>query len=257
MKVSLVSYLNSRPFHYGLLSHRIDDEVELTLDNPAVCAMKLATGQVDLGLVPVAVIPEIVGAEIVSDYCIGANGAVGTVCIYSNVPMQEIKHLYLDYQSRTSVELARFLLKKHWKHQVELLPSQEGYEYKIVGTTAGLVIGDRAIELTGQFPYVYDLALYWKQFSGLPFVFAAWVSNKKLPTDFLERFNDALAFGVDRLEQVALTTDFYHPNFNLLHHYTKQISYNLDTQKKEGLNLFLDILNPERKTWGEELQLRL
>lgn len=254
IKVSLVNYLNSRPFHYGLLSHCIDDEVELTLDIPSVCAQKLATGQVDLGLVPVAVIPEVMGAEIVSDFCIGSDGAVGTVCIYSDAPMQEIRHLYLDYQSRTSVQLVRFLMQNHWKHKVEYLPSEEGFEHKIHGSTAGLVIGDRAIELIGKHEYVYDLGLHWKQFTGLPFVFAAWVANKPLPVDFLERFNDALAFGIERVSQIADTTDFHHEHFDLLNYYTHQISYDLDNRKKQGLSLFLEILNPERKAlWGEKL----
>ncbi len=98
-----------------------------------------------MGLVPVAVIPQLPESRIITDYCIGCNGPVASVCIFSNVPMEQVKRVYLDYQSRTSVQLAKILLKEYWKSEAELVETK-GDEYlsQIEGTTAGLVIGDRA-----------------------------------------------------------------------------------------------------------------
>ena len=111
-KVSAVSYLNTIPFIYGLKNSPIFDQIELSLDYPALCADKLLNNQVDIGLIPVATIPKIKNAQIISDYCIGSDGKVDTVCLYSNVPILEIESIALDYQSRTSIELLKLLLNE-------------------------------------------------------------------------------------------------------------------------------------------------
>ena len=111
VRISAVSYLNTIPFIYGLKQSKLMKKIELYLDFPAVCADKLINGQVDLALVPVVVIPTLKDAHIVSDYCIGANGAVDTVCLYSDVPISEVESISLDYQSKTSVALLKILLK--------------------------------------------------------------------------------------------------------------------------------------------------
>lgn len=240
IKISAVSYLNSKPFLYGLFRSDFDKESDLSLDIPSECARKLLSAEVDLGLVPVAVIPKISGAEIISDFCIGAVGAVKTVCIYAQKPLEELTELYLDYQSRSSVLLAQVLLRDYWKLQPRLLPAPVDYMDKINGKVGGLIIGDRTIGLEEKFPYSYDLSEAWQQMTGLPFVFAAWVSNKKLPDDFLTRFNEALSVGIARIGQVASLFQSSHLQFDVLDYYTKYISYNFDAEKKKGLNLFFD-----------------
>src|SRR5437867_12268285 len=87
IKVSCVSYLNSQPFIYGLKNNSIINEIDLSLDVPSVCAEKLRSGSVDIGLVPVAVIPQLKESHIISDYCIGADGKVETVLLLSDVPL--------------------------------------------------------------------------------------------------------------------------------------------------------------------------
>ena len=73
------------------------EKVELSRDIPSECARKLIAGEVDLGLVPVAVIPEVNNAQIISDYCIGAEGKVHSVLLLSETPLEEIEKVYLDY----------------------------------------------------------------------------------------------------------------------------------------------------------------
>ena len=82
----------------------------------------------------------------VSKYVIGANGAVASVALFSEVPIDQIKNIYLDYQSRTSVQLLKILLAQYWKVEVHFLVATEGYIAQISGTTAGVIIGDRALE---------------------------------------------------------------------------------------------------------------
>ena len=239
IKVTAVNYLNTKPFLYGILQSPISKSMELKLDMPSECARKLATGEADLGLVPVAIIPQLEHARLVSDFCIGACGAVGTVSIFSHRPLHEIEFLYLDYQSRTSVELVRILLEKHWRLHPQFLPSSPGFEERIAGTTAALIIGDRAIGLDEKFPYVYDLGSAWMDFTGLPFVFAAWVSTAPLEEAFLKQFNEALQLGLDLIPDLMYLLPSPHPGFDLQRYYRENISYNFDLQKRQALDIFL------------------
>ncbi|MDB4127109.1 menaquinone biosynthesis protein, partial [Flavobacteriales bacterium] len=175
LKISAVSYLNTIPFVHGLKQSELIKIIDLQLDYPSICAEKLINGIVDLALVPVAVIPKLKEAHIISDYCIGANGAVDTVCLYSDVPIEEIESIALDYQSRTSVALLKILLNEYWQLNPELKKANVGFEENIKGNHAALVIGDRAFALNTKYAYIYDLSAIWKKMTGLPFVFAAWV----------------------------------------------------------------------------------
>jgi chorismate dehydratase len=121
--------------------------------------------EIDMGLVPVAIIPFMREYYINGRYCIGSNGNVASVCLFSETPIEKIERVLLDYQSRTSVELAKVLLKEYWKVSPELVDAGLDFRDHIKGTTAGVVIGDRALEQRQHSPYVYDLAEAWK---GLP-----------------------------------------------------------------------------------------
>ena len=240
LKISAVSYLNTIPFIHGLKQSELIKTIDLQLDYPSICADKLINGTVDLALVPVAVIPKLKEAYIISDYCIGANGAVDTVCLYSDVPIEEIESIALDYQSRTSVALLRVLLKEYWQLNPELKKANVGFEENIKGNHAALVIGDRAFALNTKHAYIYDLSAIWKEMTGLPFVFAAWVANKKLPQDFIISFNKALEKGLSNIDKaLALEGDSYPNCKNPEDYLNNKISYNLDVEKQKGMELFL------------------
>ncbi len=216
--------------------------VELELDTPSDCAKKLLNGEVDLGLVPVAVIPDLPGAQIISNYCIGANGPVESVCLFSEVPLDQIETVMLDYQSRTSVQLVRYLAKHRWNIKPKWERADADFIDRITGKTAAVVIGDRAFPLLKEFPFVYDLSEEWKEETGLPFVFACWVSSKKLDDEFLLQFEEALANGlVHRKEAVFEMADSDHEN--LVRYVDSIIDYDLDEKKRQAMKLFLDWLS--------------
>lgn len=232
-----MSYLNTLPLVWGLKKAPVCNHIELTFDYPAAVAQKLLNDEVDIGLIPVAVMPSLPEAHIVSSYCIGANGQVSSVCIFSDVPIESVTHLYLDYQSRTSVALAEILLREYWKVSPVLLQADTHYIEKIKGTTAGVIIGDRALKLKNAFDYVYDLATIWKKMTGLPFVFAAWVSNKQLSESFAKMFDIATGAGMSHIDEIVANTPF--DAYDLQYYYANDIDYTLDDTKKMALNLFL------------------
>lgn len=238
VRVGAVSYLNTKPLIYGFENGLMKDEVDLIIDYPSKIAKMLLEEKIDVGLVPVAIIPELNEYHVIADYCIGSVGEVASVCLFSEVPLGDIKTILLDYQSRTSVALLKILIKEYWKINVAFEETSENFQSKISGTTAGLVIGDRALQQRKISPYIYDLGLGWKNFTGLSFVFAAWISNKKLHEDFINNFNIANAFGLNKIDEVV-SKNLY-KTFNLKHYYTDCISFDLDKKKKQGLKLFLE-----------------
>jgi len=240
LRVGVVSYLNTKPLLFGIKRSGLMDRIHLVEAYPAKIAEMLANDDIDLGLIPVAAIPHIPNAEIITQFCIGATQEVGSVAIFSEVPMEQITTLYLDYQSRTSVKLARILLRDYWKKEVVFLPAEADFIQKIGGTTAAVVIGDRALDQQKINAYSYDLAAAWIAHTGLPFVFAAWVANKPLGEDFEDAFNRANAYGLKHIDEVVAENGY--PMVDLTTYYTKNISYELDDAKRKGLALFLSLL---------------
>lgn len=241
ISVGAVSYLNTKPLLYGIVrSKELLEKIELVIDYPSRIAALLVQGSLDIGLIPVAAIPQLKEWHIISDYCIGAEGAVASVCLFSDVPLDKIARILLDYQSRTSVNLCKVLLKHYWKINPVLEEAKEDFREHIQGTTAGIVIGDRALEQRLTSPYIYDLAEAWQQFTGLPFVFAAWIANKKLPEDFCNLFNKANAVGLKELD--AVVAENAYSLYNLHTYFGENISYHLTEEKRKGLKLFLELL---------------
>lgn len=245
IKVAAVSYLNTKPLLYGIRhSSELMNRIELLEDYPSKIAAMLIDGTVDIGLVPVAILPELKESFIVSDYCIGAEGEVESVCLFSEVPVENIEIVLLDYQSRTSVNLCKILMKQHWKISPVIEDAKEGYRENIQGTTAGVVIGDRALEQKHLSTYAYDLAAAWKSMTGLPFVFAAWIANKPLPPDFIELFNQANKSGLENINKVIEEHDSFH--YDLETYFSKNISFELTEEKRKGLKLFLEMLKENK-----------
>jgi chorismate dehydratase len=240
IRVGAVSYLNTKPLVFGFEKGLMRDEIQLVFDYPAKIATMLLNDEIDIGLIPVAVIPKLKEYHIISDFCIGASQPVASVCLFSDVPISNIKEILVDYQSRTSAALLKILLKQHWKISPRLIDTSNGYQADIKGTTAGLIIGDRALLQRSHSVCIYDLAEAWQRLTGLPFVFAAWVANKRLALPFINAFNKATSLGLDHLEEI--TNSIIFPEYDLNKYYTENIDYRLDDKKREALKLFLSYL---------------
>lgn len=233
IKVSAVSYTNTLPFLQGIkASPKLLEQIDLSVDVPAECARKVIQNEADLGIIPVAALTRIPDYHIVTDYCIGSDGAVDSVFIFSTKPIAQIRSLRLDSQSRTSNGLARILLKHHWKLDVEVVMDGEADAY--------VLIGDRTFGQKDTVTYVYDLGEIWKDFTGLPFAYAVWVSNKKLPENFISDFNMALREGVSHPLDVVPGLPYY-PNFDYKIYLTENLDFNLDNRKREAISKYLKL----------------
>ena len=241
IKISAVSYTNTKPFIYGIQHSSLSGKIDLSLDTPADCAQNLIDHRVDIGLIPVAATLSMPYWEIVSAYCIGANGPVNSVFIFSNCDIHEVKTLQLDPESRSSNNLAKVLIKNFWKADLQLITDAADYGQSIDPNTAFVQIGDRTFGKNNKYPFVYDLAGEWKHFTGLPFVFAAWIANKPIPAEFSSEFDEALKYGLDHrselLKELPARTDFDMEDYLM-----NKLDFNLTADKKKALYLFLDYL---------------
>jgi len=230
-----VSYTNTLPFLRGIkAASKLMEQIDLSVDYPSECARKVLAAEADIGIVPIAVLAEMAESHIIGDYCIGSNGAVDSVFIFSEKPIERVETLRLDRQSRTSNGLARILLKHYWKRETEIV--SEG------PADAHVLIGDRTFGKKNTVPYAYDLGHYWKALTGLPFAYAAWVANKKLPEPFLKAFNAALGEGVSDPAKVLPEIERPFPGFDYQKYLTENLDYRLDAQKREAIGRYLEML---------------
>lgn len=245
IQVAAVSYLNTIPFIYGFKRNNdLMKEINLKTYSPSECLSKILNNEADIGLIPVAGIPLLNNPHIVSNYCIGACGKVKTVLLLSDVPLNEIETILLDYQSRTSVNLVKILAEKYWKINPEFTNAEKGFEGNFNGTTAGVVIGDRTFALISKYKYIYDLSDEWTKFTAHPFVFATWTANKQIDENILKEFNSACEYGISHIDEAVSE---FHDQINIplneaIDYLKNNISYSLDPEKRNGMNLFLDYL---------------
>lgn len=233
--------MNTKPLLFGLEQGQLNDEVELLLDYPANLVKLLKSNQIDIGLIPVGALPSLGEYQIISDYCIGTEGEVASVAVFSEVPMEEIDTVLLDYQSRTSVMLCKILFEKHWKKKVQFIDTQdESYIENIRGNVAGLVIGDRALKIRAKFKFKFDLGLAWKEMTGLPFVFAIWVAKKQINAEFTALLNKDFGLGLSKINSIIKDND--ESNYPMDMYFRKNISYVLSEKMMAGMELFLSFL---------------
>jgi len=244
LRISAVSYLNTLPFVYGIRNSGLLSNYDLQLDIPSECARKFISREVDIALIPAAALAKLKTSQLLNDYCIGASGKVKTVLLLSQVPLNKIKTIHLDYHSLTSVNLVKILSKHHWKINPQWVNLDELTEMNLLKLESIVAIGDKTFLLEKDFKYVYDLAEEWRNFTQLPFVFACWVAHENIPSDILNNFNAALGWGIQhKLQSIKELFDAKRfPNVDLKEYYEKNIDFIFDEPKHTAFKLFLKYL---------------
>lgn len=249
VRISLISYLNSRPFVYGLRKSSLWNPQYISFDVPAVSAQKVIRKEVDLGIIPVATLPLVPNGHIIGNYCISAEDEVYTVALFSNQPIAKAHRVYLDTHSRTSVALTRILSTAIFQQQplfMDGLPDFKDTTH--FGNPLNsldecyLLIGDKVFEYEKYFKYKMDLALRWKQETGLPFVFAAWISNRELSETWIKEFDQALSLGVNHIEEVSLAIQSEYPNIPVQEYLSRYIQFELTPKKRDSIDYFLKLV---------------
>jgi chorismate dehydratase len=176
VRLGAVSYLNTLPLIEGL--GKLAD-VSLTLTAPSRLIDLLMDGTVDLALAsiidaqraptPVALLP--VGM-------IGSDGATMTVRLFSRVPIERLAAVHADVDSHTSVALLRVILAERFGLRPDLIAFDADAPSPGEPPEALLLIGDKVVARAASlddYPHRLDLGQAWRELTGLPFVYAAWM----------------------------------------------------------------------------------
>ncbi|MBN1477987.1 menaquinone biosynthesis protein [Candidatus Sumerlaeota bacterium] len=172
IRLGVVPYLNVQPL-IAHLSTPIDG-VEICPAVPSRLVGLLAERAVDVAIAPVFSLLDHPDWAMVPGVGIACDGPVESVVMVSASPRDDIRRVVLDPASMTSSALVQVLWRGHWRRDVEFIRRSQVHLNRELGT-AYLLIGDRALRLRREFDHVVDLGEAWKEWTGLPFVFAVWV----------------------------------------------------------------------------------
>ncbi|MEE9438680.1 MAG: menaquinone biosynthesis protein [Saprospiraceae bacterium] len=237
-KIAMVGYHNTLPFSYGLA--QFENQFQTILDVPSKCMEYFNSGEVDIALVPIANLIFRDDFDIITDYCIGCNGAVGTVCVFANLPIEKTNKIYLDKDSRTSQLLTKLLVAQYWKIDVEYeeIDVNTLNAKKLPANTAVLMIGDKVFGKSNTFNFSYDLGEEWNNFTGLPFVFAVWIARKNLDSKIADLLNEVLKIGTENINDVVSEYNKKIKNIDLKEYFNHYIDYKYDDAKKRAFQLY-------------------
>jgi chorismate dehydratase len=177
VRLGAVSYLNAQPLVFGL--DQIPDLFSLRFDVPAACAELLDRGELDLGLVPSIAHLDRPGDLIVPGLCIGSDGPVASVALFTRKPPNQIRSLALDTSSRTSAVLTQILCEWRFGVSPAYVRQTADLGSMLDGCDAALVIGDNALfaDPAAHDAQKIDLGKEWTDMTGLPFVWAFWAGR--------------------------------------------------------------------------------
>lgn len=226
--IALVEYLNTLPFLEGLKQPQMQEQFDVHRVTPARCAQMFAEGHVDISLCPVGALADMPAHEILGSYGIGADGAVDTVVLLSQVPLDQITAVRLDDHSRTSNLLLQVLADKWW---------HKSWDYYLTTDDTHpescLMIGDKVFKHRDAYTYQFDLATAWKALTGLPMVFAVWIARPGIPDSVAEQLDSAFRYGYNAVTSGQVNLADWERNY-LMH----RISYPLDAGKLEAMHLY-------------------
>jgi predicted solute-binding protein len=245
--VCAVSYLNTVPLVWGLLRSpdpELREIFDLSFELPSVCADQLASGQADIGIVPVI---EMARQEL--DYFrgtgIACHGPVRSILLISKVPFPRIQTLAADAGSRSSVMLARVILAEKYgvEPKVQALPAD--LTLMLGHADAALIIGDPALKLdpASLVFETLDLGGEWNSMTGLPMVFAVWAGRKEVMQERYERaFQASCRYGIEHVSDIAREQPQLRGiSEDLAREYlTRHIVFELGERDHQGMKLYLE-----------------
>ncbi len=246
-RISIIEYLNAAPLNYGFKHGLGGPHVHLQVHVPSVCADKLRSGEVDAGIVSTIEYLRIPGLRVVPGLCIASPKRVRSVGILSKVPPEEIRTLALDSSSRSSVVLARILLKERYGASPETHEMVPDLEAMLQEHDAAVMIGDPFMRARREGLLVLDLAEEWHAWTGLPFVFALWLVREDAPEVPVPGgvgpfFRRSLEAGLQHLPDIVdeAWRSIGWTRLELREYLTENITYTLGEAERDSLALYFE-----------------
>ncbi|MBI5788644.1 MAG: menaquinone biosynthesis protein [Candidatus Schekmanbacteria bacterium] len=241
IRLGLISYLNTKPLIYPLLTGELKHNFDISLAPPSILAKSLEAGEIDIGLIPAIEYATRKDYLILPDMGLSSMGEVRSVLLYARKPMAEIKSVALDESSRASAAMVKILLARRLKETPKYIQGKPPLSDMLQSADAALIIGDNALKPVPTDLYRMDLGAEWKATTGQPFVFALYVAR---PVAGLAEAYATLIkskeIGMFRIPQIArVEAERLNLSYeSCLEYLTKCIYYNLSPAKIAGLELY-------------------
>ena len=242
VRLGAVDYLNVRPLVHGLEHCR---DVTLRFDVPSVCAALLASGDIDLGMVPSITLLDRPGDRVVPGVCIGSEGPVASVALFTRKPMGQVRSIALDTSSRTSAMLTRVLCSRRFGITPTFLPHAPDLPAMLSAADAALLIGDPALfaGADARDTTKIDLGAEWTAMTGLPFVWAFWAGRADAAdAAIVALLHDAAEQGMARTDEIAAAYCSSEPNrLDVARTYLREnLTFRLTDRALAGLRTYYD-----------------
>ena len=242
VRIGAVSYLNTRPLVFGFDQGVASDRVDLSYDVPSVLADRMAAGELDVALLPSIEVARIGNLAIVPGLAITADGPVKSVLLVSNKPIEKIRSVALDPESRTSNALTRILFATHWNVRPSFAAGPRDLDLALSEFDATVRIGDKALfDPVPPGCAAHDLGAAWKEMTGLPFVYAVWAAKPGVVDRPLYRaFHLSRRLAGQVLETIGADYTWrgaQHPSI-AIPYLTDNMRYRLGSQEAKALRLF-------------------
>ena len=241
IRLGRIPYLNSEVFYQDFPL----DLIEVTDYVPSALARAARRGDVDIGPVPLVTCFELEEQFMpMGDFCVAVKDKARSVLLFSKKPMADLDgaRIGITGESATSVRLLKILLSDYYRVQPEQYVST-----KEPKSDAILLIGDAALNNRNGLPsynLVYDLGEMWKEWTGLPFVFARWIVRKDLNTAALDLLSElldrSLKRGLKRIDEIAAERTDLSMSVDEVREYLHGFTYVLGQEEKQSIALFRD-----------------
>lgn len=268
-----IDFLNCMPLLWGLVHTGILYGVDLIRDSPDRLSDALVSGELDIG--PISLWEFLKHADelvVLPDIAIGSDGPVMSCLIVSKVELDQLDgaRVALGLSSRTSIRLAELLLTGKIGVQPDFFGCRPDLDAMLDAADAAVVIGDVALAAASRAPglglRVYDLGQLWREWTGLPFVFAVMAARR----DFVECHPDE----VDRIHRTLLTArDLAQAEVRevcragarwaafdeelLLDYYTRALDFSLGPRQLAGIAEFVRRAGGPEAGFAHDLSLQL
>ncbi len=248
LRISAISYLNTAPLMWDFEHGKAGSEYEISYTVPSRCAVQLAEGKADIGIIPAAAYTTIPDLVVIPGVAIASRRSVRSILLVSKTPIEKIRAVALDTCSLTSVALTKVLFQKWWGGGREFAEMEPDLDRMLERHDAALLIGDPALQVDRSRYLTYDLAEEWSKLTGKPFVFAFWAVRQAAlkdaapELDLGEIFQRSRDQGL-RAENVQAIAREWSPRVGLgendiRQYLTENIHYDLDAACLDGLRLF-------------------
>ena len=258
LRVAAIDFLNPAPlmwdFEHPPLDAALAERYSIDRMSPAECAVRLADGRADIGLVPIAALAASPGLRILPGCTIASKGRVRSLLLVRRAarPLAQLRSVAADTASRTTIAYARILFHKWGNPAVPFLPLAADLDLMLDRADAAVIIGDPALlaleersnrfERTGEELVYHDLAHEWRTLTGLPFVSAVWGaavrgnSLEKIAEDLIRSRDHGLR-NIDTLA-AEWSRRFPIPESTIRSYLSGNIHYVLDEECLEGMRGF-------------------